>query len=95
MNNRKNEIFILSTSLFVLLLLSKVFVIGTLWLFRFFGMPQLWDWYAHLDHPGHIRFFVVLIFWCVGSIFWIIKRKNRHSKKKDGNNESRLKDDTV
>lgn len=72
---RKNEIIILTTSLFVLLAIAKGMVTFTLWLFRFFGMPQLWEWYRQLENPAHIRFILVLTIWAVSSITWVLRRR--------------------
>ena len=77
MENRRNEMVIMATSFVLLQIIAKGIVLFALWLFRFFGMPQLWEWYRTLDHPGHIRFIIVLIIWMVGSIIWILKRRKQ------------------
>ncbi|MBO4664649.1 MAG: hypothetical protein J5663_09600 [Bacteroidaceae bacterium] len=75
MARRSKEIIQLATSFILLQIIAKGMVIFALWLFRFFGMPQLWEWYRTLDHPGHTRFLIVLLFWMLGSIYWILKKR--------------------
>jgi len=80
MKHQKNEIVIFIINLFFLLILSKVLVLAALWLFRFFGMPQLWNWFAELDHPDRWRFYIVLIICTSYSIYRILHNRNIGSK---------------
>ncbi len=77
MENRRNEMVMMATSFVLLQIIAKGIVLFALWLFRFFGMPQLWEWYRTLDHPDHIRFIIVLIIWMVGCIYWILRRRKQ------------------
>lgn len=75
MSRNRREITYFVTSFFMLLIIAKGLTVFTLWLFRFFGMPQLWEWYRQLDHPGHIRFLLVLVICTAGSVYRIWKNR--------------------
>ncbi|MBR6198318.1 MAG: hypothetical protein IKQ72_12065 [Bacteroidaceae bacterium] len=75
MATKRNEIVSLVVSFIALQIIAKGVVLLSLWLFRFFGMPQLWEWYRSLEHPGRTRFFIVLLVWMIGNIVWILRRR--------------------
>jgi len=92
----KNEIILLTSSLLFLMFISRAIVLSALWLFRIFGMPELWNWYCSLKNPGYYSFFIVLMIWMVGCICWILRRRKKirkHDEEVEDNSHDMCEDE--
>ena len=77
MLNKKNEVILFVFSVFILNALLKGLTLCAIWLFRIFGMPQLYVWYSGLHNVARWRFYIVLLVCTVVSIVRILRLRNK------------------
>jgi uncharacterized membrane protein YobD (UPF0266 family) len=95
MYRSKNEVIIFLINIFLYNVFAKGAVLVTLWLFRIFGMPQLYIWYSHLNHPERWRYYIILVFCTSISIIRILrnnKKAKEKANKKNHNTENEKSD---
>lgn len=77
----KNEIVIFLTNLFFMEIIGKVTVMAVIWIFRFFGMPQLYNlYYSNAKSPKWIFCTILLIATGI-SIIRIISKRHKNKRK--------------
>ncbi len=79
---RRNEIVIFLINVFFMEAIGKVAVIALIWVFRFFGMPQLYNLYYSNSRISKWVFCIILMVATGISIARIMRQaKNRPNKK--------------
>lgn len=75
-----DEVSFFIINFFLLQLVGKMMVKGILILFRFFGMPQLHNWYYSIPNASHWLSTLLLMIAVVVSIVRITRKNKRKMK---------------
>lgn len=77
----KNEIVIFLTNLFFMEIIGKITVMAVIWIFRFFGMQQLYNlYYSNAQSPKWIFCTILLIATGI-SIIRITSKRHKNKRK--------------